>query len=357
MNEGKRKNILIVELNHYHHVVFPMYSEMLPALFPKTKINLFYLVHPNNFEQLVPYYKNIYQIGSSFVMKLMKHLQLLPFFNYFKIQKLIKRNDIDFVFFNTIEPKRVYKVFKKIKTPRASIVHEFGQQIEIIPSENEYYFCLADYVFEHFKSKNVLSGYIFPFFTNFKQSPKKEIQNDKIIIGIQGHIDFKKRDFQLIIDMAKKLKEINNTNILFNIVGSIEGAGEGHKLKTLIEENELGEYFILHPRLDDDQFHEQFELCTIIMPLINIEQSCFLEEKMTSAYILAAAFKTPMLIKEKVAKTWHIKNAITYNEEDLFEKLLDMKQDYVNSFISRFEQEVDSKLNTNKQILEKIIKD
>lgn len=307
--------LLVVELNQYHTETFPIYAPLLPSFLHTEEIELHFLCHAEKASELSSVYEDISPVISKAGYFIVRNLQLRSNYFRWKIQKIIDRLDIDVLVFNSIEPDRNQKVFKALQSPhKLAIVHNPAKLI-IEKEPNESYFVLGESVYEHFKTSLPLDAYLLPFFKPF-QTKAKSKADDCLMIGVQGLVDFRRRDYDFLIQLAKNLKMKEVTSVRFNIIGSNNKKG-GARLRELIAQNDLGNYFILHEYLDDKTFFSEIEACDLLMTLLGEKQKHYFKDKTTATFSHAAAFNKPMLLSLDNAKAWSLDETTQYIYKDL----------------------------------------
>ena len=306
--------ILIVELNKYHTETFPIHSNLLPAFFGEDDIEFHYMCHEDNARQLNDVYENTAPVVSNFIYFLVKNTGLRPWYFKRKIQGTIDRIIADAVVFNSIEPERNRKVFNAVKAKRKIAVIHNPKRFSLRKNDNEDFFVISKTVFEAFKDALPLSGYLLPFFKPYPSEPSVK-NSGKTMIGIQGLIDFRRRDYNFLVKLAITLKKQGISNVLFNIIGANNKKG-GKKLRDMIREDALSEYFRLHEKLVDKAFYSEIETCDLLMPLLGPLQESYLKEKTSATLSHAAAYSKPMLLSRSNAVAWELDegNAFLYND-------------------------------------------
>ncbi|MCV6608578.1 MAG: hypothetical protein OIF32_10220 [Campylobacterales bacterium] len=350
-------NILVVELNKYHTETLPVYNAFLNSIFEKNDINIEYVVNPHKYSEAFNRFEKVSQVISKIGFFFIFHLQLRTIFYKFKLQRIIKKNKIDAVVFNTIEPKRHYKVFKSLKVDKKiGVIHNIGE-IDVKKSLDEKYFLMVDYAFENLKDRyDYLDGYFLAVFPNLEFKHKKA-SRDFVQISISGHVDFKKRNFSQLIEVCQKLKEKKVNNIKFNIVSSVDGAGEGRKLVELAKENQLEEFFIFHSYLDDEDFFKNIYESDFVLPLVNTENKQFLYDRLTASYSMACSYKKVMILEDSVRSGWNLssESVLSYkNTEELVDTLIHLSDGMFSSIQEKFIKEIDFKISENKKLLQSI---
>ena len=168
------------------------------------------------------------------------------------------------------------------------------------------------------------------------------------MIGIQGQVDFKRRDYNLVVEVSEKLKEGGIKNIKFNIIGT----HNRETLRDIVSEKGLQSYFVFHESLDDRQFFEEVAKCDYLMPLLGEEQKSYYANKMTATYSHSAAYRIPMIIYSANAEAWGINHAqaVLYSDINSLFGVLKSLRDYADLQV-KYAQLIDEKVARNKQFL------
>lgn len=318
------KNVLIVELNKYHTETLSMYKELIPFLIGN-HVNFSYMVHPKKCDEVKRQLKGTLCLATRVMMFCIYHLQLRRIFFKYIIQKYINKNNIDVVVFNTIEPSRNYKVFKSLNVrKKIGVIHNFGE-VDITPENGEKYFVVTDYGYDNLhKRYGFIDGFLLPFYRSIDFEDVPVTKRDYIVISISGHVDFKKRDYNFLLDALSNVESIKELKIKFNIVSSVKGPGDGERLKVRVKDNGLEDFFIFHNNINDDEFYKNVAESDFVMPLVNKMHSQFLNERLTASYSMAMTYEKPMIIESEFAKSWGIepKACLEYCDRESFLSVL-----------------------------------
>lgn len=344
--------VVVVELNKYHTETFPIYENLLPAFLQTESVECHYYCHADKAVELSGVYRYIAPIIGNFCYFVVRNLQLrTPFFRW-KIQRIIDKLKADVVVFNSIEPERNLNVFKGVRAKRKiAIVHNPLALSLDAKNANEDYFVLSEIVYNKFRDELPLSGYMLPFFKPYPTEPK-ERGDGKIMIGVQGLVNFKRRDYDFLIELCKLLKEQKHEGVVFNIIGSNNKKG-GKWLRELIAEFGLEEYFVLHESLDDAAFFSEVEACDLLMPLLGPKQRHYFEDKTTATFSHAAAYNKPMLLSRENAEAWGLDDLKQYIYEDVETCAAVLQHLYnLESHKAKFAQWTALRLKENLKLLE-----
>lgn len=306
------KKVFVFELNSYHTETFPIYENLLPSLL-HDDIQVEYFVTEERYEDTLATFKNVHLLCPRWLSPFIRHLQLrVPYFRR-RINALVTEQKPDMVVFNSIEPERNYKVFKKINAPKKlGLVHN-PKKSGIVRGENECYFVLSRLLYENFKDKLPLDGYLLPYFRQFVFPPKKE--DARVLVAVQGIISFKRREYAFLIEAAKVMREQGVANVIFNIIGS-KTHKDGPEFFKMVQDAGLSDYFLFYDKLDDREFFEQIDASDCIMTLLHEKQQKYYHEKTTASLSHAAAYGKPLLLYRENAKAWDMTDvtALIYDD-------------------------------------------
>lgn len=344
------KKVLVFELNNYHTEVFPIYENLLPSLL-NDSVELEYFVYGSKEKDIKKMYPKTEAICSSITTFALKQFYLrVPFFVY-KINKIIKQKNPDIVIFNSIEPERNYKIFKAIKAQKKiAVIHNpKSKTYKNMPKEqNEHFFVLSNIVYEIYKDKIPLDGYFLPF---FKAHDIKKIENLGVTtIGVQGLLNYKKRDYIHLLDIAKELKRRNEKSIVFNIIGGIK-TKDGIKFTNSVKESGLQELFVFHSHLNDYEFAQELSRCDFLITLLTEKYSFYYQDKTSASFSHSAAYKIPMILSKENAKAWGVleSEAVIYSDiNDLLAKFMGCDREMMRNVFAR---KIDGLIEENKKSL------
>jgi hypothetical protein len=199
------------------------------------------------------------------------------------------------------------------------------------------------------KQKKEIDGYFLPYFTKFN----KDFPKDTFLkIAVQGWVNYERRDYDFLIDIAKELKKKNIQNIKFDIVGSIKTKG-GKRLLDSINKNQLKHYFIIHNSLDDYEFFRCINSSHFLFALLGKEQEQYFNHKLTGTLTQSASCAIPLILSYDNAKVWGFKeefSLIYKTKEDLIKKLTTALNDY-NQKVSDYKKYISHLITTNKEFL------
>lgn len=318
------KKVLVFELNNYHTETFPIYEHVLPKLFGEEAMTFEYYVLPQKQADVATFYEKSNAICSRVIFFFIRKLQLRRLYYTWKINRIVKETGADIVVFNSVEPDRNLKVFSGIEAPlKIGVMHNPGK-IAYQKGANERLFVLNKNVFDKYRERLALDGFILPFY-HPRSLSTLEKKSGQTLIAVQGLVKFNRRDYGLVVDVAKALKRRGQSHIRFNIIGNI-GTKDGQKLKERIRTEGLEEYFILHGFLHDREFLEEVAKCDYIMTALSPAYDQYFTDKMTASFSHSATFRIPMILSGQNAAAWGIPDeaAVVYDTiDEMVAKLLE----------------------------------
>lgn len=307
---------VIIELNKYHTETFPIYENLLPAFFCTNDLECYYYHLPHRLHDLSRRYRNVVPVINAWQYFLIRNLGLRVSFFARKIQQIIDTVGADAVVFNSIEPERNQKVFEAVTAKMKIAVIHNPARFSLSRQKNEYFFVLSELLYDRFKGKLPLDGYFLPFFRpRFSADSPVERLHNGIVIGVQGWINFKRRDYDFLIRVARRMKEEGTAHVVFNIIGSNNKKG-GKRLREMIRSDCLDPFFRLHESLDDMAFFREIEACDLLMPLLGPAQKAYFQDKTTATFSHAVAYNKPMLLSRQNADAWGLDEGSQFIYDD-----------------------------------------
>ena len=256
------------------------------------------------------------------------------FFAKIQQQKSLSKelSNYDLVIFNTASSSKLVRntllllLFSKVKC--VGILHNskklrssFTQAL--ISLKIKKYFVLNDTIAslaEPKKGIKVASFYPI-FFPKHCTSKSVSKPDDEIWITIPGRIDWKRRDYWLLISVLKENKKLGR--IKFIILGKLDKTSEeGAKFWQLINANNLEHYFLLfNTFISNEIYHSYLTHSNYIMPLLSSNKE-YLEFKISGSFNLAFAYKKALLCKSYFNSLTDLQeNAFFYEKEGLYDLL------------------------------------
>lgn len=320
-------NIVLIELTKYHEEC--LYSQIKFLKDSGYRITL--IIHPSVKSQIAPYIHLLDRVetfnfdSSVFFLRRAKRFLQLYYF--------IKKQKINTIIFNTASSKKeiiflclfLNRKIKCIGTIHnlKKINHSFSQKLisKIITD----YFVINDFLLSSVKLNNQdlnIESYYPIYFPEYqlKNLDKKPHEN---WICIPGELDYKRRDYNLILEVAKNFK--NNHNIKFVVLGKVDKKNaDAIDFFSKVELNELTKKFIVFESfVDNVTFHSYLKISDFIMVPVITTKKDYLKYKITGAINLAFAHQKPLICNSKLRLLEDLKeNSLFYNDEKDLTQLL-----------------------------------
>lgn len=355
---GKPKKIFVFEFFPFHAHNLCLHPHLIKMMFADTEFEFHYFLNPSLFSEktYIPNNHLCTRTVSHRTIQALQKLKLLKIWAVIKFYFYVKVSRPEIIIFNSLEKGISLTLFKLLKkTCKISLVHN-PDNIELRKDQHSIHLSMNKYIYENFSSK--LDGYCLSFYGPQAKHKNRET-DDTFIISVPGSISFKRRNYELIIDIAKKLKLSGHPNykVLFNIIGAANKK-DGPKLKKIIDDLGINEYFKFHTKVNDEEFIQAICESDALIPLITDPQSPYFSVKNSATYSHSARYSKPMIIPEHCANAWRIPydSCITYEEcEDLADKLLTIKSD-IPDIANSYKTHIDQMLRDNKNHLLNVAK-
>ncbi len=164
----------------------------------------------------------------------------------------------------------------------------------IISKKTKKYFVLNDALLpwnENTSSIKIQSFYPI-FFPEYEPVPV--YKQSEIWIGIPGRIDYKRRDYDFLVDALAEIKALDR--VKFVILGKVDRNNPVGKrfYDSLEKSGQLGRFKLFHSFIENRDFHSYLAACDYIMPLLTLNKD-YLKYKISGSFNLAFAHKKPML--------------------------------------------------------------
>lgn len=281
------KNIIIIELEKYHHEI--VYCHLISNI--NIKKNIF--IYCNYISDY--YIENKYKI------------------TFKKLIFSIIKDEYEYIF-NTIEKPLqailfiILKIFKKdvsITIHNPDVFINTGNKVKF--KKMLYRFVFSKYILNKTNNIYLLSDRTTKILKNYNFNNKIKLLNTNVLnnlvknvninrqneIGIIGSVDFKRRKYYEILNQIKylaikgyKIKLIGNINEL-----------DGVTIKNYINKNHLETYIkYFDYKLDYGEFYEEIFKCNYILCAFNDLR--YIDEKISFSEIIAKAFNIPIIFYE-----------------------------------------------------------
>lgn len=240
-------------------------------------------------------------------------------------------NDIkyDYVLYITTSLYYLKELMKKVKNKSRFICHDFSICHDYV---QDFFtdFNSCDESLEMYK-KNVI--FLTPIAKNFKNLvcdtlpfTENKKKNQLPIYVIQGNLDERRRDFELIKKLLDKC-DLSINNLPFKI--KLVGRGS---LPCILNKVEYEKYLICKSDLNFIDYHKEFLDAYCILTLISKEMyPQYYEKRLTSSINYGRAYKLYFLMDEELNDIYKEEKAFTYNSKS-FDSFYGKFQDSLNNF-------------------------
>ncbi len=301
-----KKRVLIVEVMDFHSVTFPLYPALLPNLLGGD-CEYHYLVSPSRYSQMSNNGYAVHRLESSWLRYLVSKLGLRKGYYRRLIQAWVKKLQVDVVVFNTIETDdlRFFPAIKAVAKQCDCLItvhnvrHDIHQLLRGYPRIKS--FCLNRFNYDLLKKQFHLDGYYTCAFAEYPSVQASLGLKPCPRIVIPGEIDFRRRDYQHLIDIAMQHPSDVAPQMLFVILGDITSK-YGQRLRALIEQNQLQVYFeCVDHRPTDLEFAQGVADADFVMPVL-FSDSYYTQGSISGSVVQSGAYVKPLVLKPDMAK-------------------------------------------------------
>jgi hypothetical protein len=249
----------------------------------------------------------------------------------FKIKKYLKTNHIDKVVFNTAENAITRNMTFLLRGILCfGILHNISKlktswTQKLIGNKIKKYFVLNDYLKKNMEAKftNKVQSFYPVFFPESLSAGKIEKPDNEIWITVPGQLEFKRRNYEALID--KQMEKLP-LNIKFIFLGNAN-KGDGPEIISRIKYLKIESHFIFfYNYLSEIDYHSWIKNSDLIMPLLHPaenNQLNYLDKNISGSFNFGFAYNKPFLIHEIFSQIDDFKNfSLFYKKIDLFDKLL-----------------------------------
>lgn len=229
-------------------------------------------------------------------------------FSFLKLRKLLLETGVDHIVLNTAQGSGALK-FSLLPLPSrigiAGTLHNigklngsFGQKL--IGRKVKKYYLLADYLKPHFpKDKGFDSEVFEPVFLPHEEPVELHKPENEFWMCIPGYVEYKRRDYEYLVEVAKRLKQSATPKKAKFIVLGNASKSEGPQLLAKIKEAEVEDYFVTFGQFIPGGAYESYiKAADVLLPLIhpNVPASeSYTRSKISGTFSLALGYEKPML--------------------------------------------------------------
>lgn len=228
--------------------------------------------------------------------------------SFFQVRKELLSRGITDIILNTAQGSGALKFsllpfFKKMNWAGtlhniAKLDSSFGQKL--IARKVKKYYLLADYLTPNFpKDKGYTSAVFEPIFLPEVQAAALSKPQDEVWICIPGYVEYKRRDYDYLLTIAKQLKqETEGKKVKFVILGNA-AKSDGPRLLEGIKTAQAEDYFITFDHfIPEDVYEAYIKQADLLLPLIHPETpggKSYTNHKISGTFSLAAGYGKIML--------------------------------------------------------------
>ncbi len=300
----KKKKIALIELTSYHEEC--LYSQIQFLI--KSNYDLTLILNPKNNSNIEFYgvpRKNIVLFNprsSSFILKRIT--------NWFSLYRFIIKSDFKKVIFNTASSNKEVIALTKYLPKRIKcygIIHNLKKlnrstSQKIVSQRITKYYVLNDFLTNSadIENDNIKLSSFYPIFFPQYDSEQVPKNNDQIWICIPGELNYKRRDYEVILNALSYLAPTDHLKII--LLGKMDYK-KPDTVQFLKHAEQLGllKYFVTFDNFIPNMvFHEYIKKSEYIMAPVSLTEQNYLAYKITGAYNLAFAYKKPLICPKEL---------------------------------------------------------
>ena len=334
--------VALIELNTIHEECLYTQAKFLKD----SGFEVTLIIHPKLKKQIVEYENLIdntvlFNFASS-------ELFIRKVFSFFRLYKFIVKNNYKRVIFNTASSKLeiiFLSLFLPSRIKKIGTIHNlkklnnsFSQKM--ISKKLKKYFVINDFLLDTVKIKDptiILSSY-YPIYFPYKEVKIENSKDDYCWICIPGEINYDRRDYRLVLEVAKRIKK--QLKIKFLILGKLDFNKKDSQIFLKdVKENNLQEKFIFFDYfIENSIFHSYVKKSDFIMFPNTMRNDNYLKYKISGAFNLAFSYKKPLICHNKLKIIPDLNlNSLFYNNGDDLVSLIeniDKKKEFIKTSYS-----------------------
>ncbi|PIB28069.1 hypothetical protein BFP77_10480 [Maribacter sp. 4U21] len=336
----KKKKIALIELTSYHEEC--LYSQIQFLI--KGNYELTLILNPKNNSNIQFYgipKKNIILYNprsSSFIGKRIA--------NWFSLYQFIIKSDFKKIVFNTASSNKEVIALTKFLPKRIKcygIIHNLKKlnrstSQKIVSQRITEYYVLNDFLTNSADIENdkIKFSSFYPIFFPQYDSEQVPKNNNEIWICIPGELNYKRRDYEVILKALSYLAPTNHLKII--LLGKMDSK-KPDTIQFLKHAEQLGllKYFVTFDNfIPNTVFHEYIKKSEYIMAPVSLTEQNYLAYKITGAYNLAFAYKKPLICPVELEVIPDLKETSHFykNPTSLSQLFKKISENYVNKKIS-----------------------
>lgn len=307
LTPGCLVNVLVFEFFPFHAQNFPMYEHWLPVLTGQDRLNIRYYAHPQLMRDLAfPEPQRLESIPPAQAWReRLPSLRLHWFVQERFLRAQIRAHQAQYVVFNTVERGYSAALAARIEGVKKVLVAHNPERLGWQRRADTSLFCMNHYIYRSLSERLPLDGYFLSFFPPERFTDS--VHNAVPVIGVPGGVSFKRRDYQLLLDLAGSWERsgAGPGPAVFNIISEV-GFKDGRQLWDRVHQAGLMRHFRFHERLSDRDFARQVYECDYLLPLVGNTDPSYLREKNSATFSHAARYRKPMLLTPAEARAWEV---------------------------------------------------
>lgn len=261
------------------------------------------------------------------------------------LARTLRQQRYDAIFLNTAQGRIkflcIFSLFNR--TRFIGLLHNvnklqkgFGQKL--ISRKIAQYLVLNDYL--QISAQSLTKTPITSYYPIFFRLPRLNVEKpaNQIWITVPGRVEYKRRDYQFLMDMAKRLTAYPEYK--FIILGNMQATSDGRALAAQIKAEGLSDRFLTFTTfIPTPLFLSYIQASDIVLPLITpkvVDFHNYLAYKISGSWNMAFAFGKPMLVHPAFLQyaDFH-ENALALEEFAEEDKLVEQLQACFNKDLYR----------------------
>lgn len=353
------KKVLVIEVMDFHAEVFPVYSGLLPQVF-KDNLEFHYLVSPQRFFEMPDIGGTVHLLEPAWRRKLISKSGLRKPYYKRLLLNWVQKLQPDLVIFNTIETndQRFLPAIKAIAAdlPCFITMHSAKHPIHAALHGNPSIklFCLNRYNYDFLQGKYHVDGYFSCLYPAYPNLLPKSVNGRSWQVVIPGVIDFKRRDYLHLIELAKQHPKSQETLLNFIVLGDINSKG-GRLLLEKIQAANVVKYFtLLEHRPNDSEFAQRIADADLVLPLLATD-SYYTEGSISGSMGHSGAYRKPLMLQPEMAKHLQLQPEQCFIYSDAAEFYVKLQGLNYDSLLAAYRCYLEEGLSDNIRLLRKAV--
>lgn len=309
--------IALFEHKYHEELLLPQINLLLQAGHKVHLITSSAIASSDSLTQIRDYISTHAYKNTSRIFSKLKMLIDIPLY--------LKKNEIDVLIINTLDSTFCGQLLNRTKNITSiGFIHNAdnfapGKKFHPNVKKVSSILVLSDYVSRYMKSHNIDTTPIYLTAFNQDTISRQPTKNEAVRIVIPGQLDYKRRDYQSLLDACP-----HNTNIKIILLGNAK-KNDGPCITQKIKEKKLERQFLWFDHyVPHNEFIRIISTADYIMPLIHnncIIYKCYIKCKTTAAFMWAIAIKKPLLMEKDFAVIEEFSGSSLYYDLSSLKKL------------------------------------